>query len=228
MIHNPICVSLVGNIVHTVQPAHYHCKEIGLKSPQRPKSARRTEIIEAARKVLRRDGFSDFTLAKVANEVQLSRPNFYRFFDDKAALLSAVLAYETALINSRRLDEVSKLRSFERQIVRSLELVVEIIHGDDLMSIFLEPGNVPYTAYTASSDPDILKLHRDYWIPILESARKRGELREGLDRDKIIRWLLGLQLLFLERREIFPTSKDIAEYTKLFVMPSLANKSKKT
>jgi len=188
---------------------------------QERKTKRRDAIVLAARKLVRAHGLQGVTLAMVAKEVELSRPNFYRFFKSKTELIAAVVAYEAGQINARRQGEVMRLRSFERQIVRSLELAVEIVESDELWSLLIEPGNVPYTAYAASNDPVILALNTTYWQPILEKAASRGELREGLDPQKIMTWLLGIQFMFMERREIFKSVKDVRDYAEQFVVPAL-------
>ncbi len=177
--------------------------------------------MQAARVLIRKHGLADVTLGMVATEVTLSRPNFYRFFKNKAELIAAVIGHETHEINARRQKEVMRLKSFERQIVRSLELAVEIVEGDPLWALLIEPGNVPYTAYAASNDPLILESNTLYWAPILDSASRKGVLREGLEPQKVMTWLLGVQFMFMERREIFPTIKDVGDYTRTFIVPAL-------
>ena len=107
------------------------------------------------------------------------------------------------------------------QVVRSLELAVELIEGDEFWSSLVSPGNVPHTAYAASADEKIKATNEAYWLQILESAAGRGELRGDLDSQRVLNWLLGLQFMFMERREIFPTVKDVGSYAKEFVVPAL-------
>ena len=108
-------------------------------------------------------------------------------------------------------------------IVRSLELAVELVDGDPFWASLIEPGNVPYTAYAATRDPDLMASNAAYWAPILATARARGDLDPALDDDDVLTWLLGLQFLFLERREIFRTPADIRRYTRTFVLPGLTS-----
>ncbi len=188
---------------------------------QERKSDRRKAIIQSARLLIKKHGLSGVTLAMVAADVNLSRPNFYRFFGSKADLIAAVVAFETNEINKRRQQEVMRLRSFNRRVVRSLELAVEIVANDELWSLLIDPQNVPYTAYAASNDPAMLEANKAYWLPILEDAIKSGDLRQDLDPNKIMTWLLGVQFMFMERREIFPSVKDVKTYAECFVVPAL-------
>ena len=188
---------------------------------RKSREERISEIAKMAKVRFKTTGLAETTLDMIAADVGLPRPHLYRFFRNKSELVSVVIASEVAEINARRWDEVRRLRSFERQVVRSLELAVELIEGDEFWSTLIKPGNVPHTAYAASSDPKILQLNAEYWTRILEAAKRKGELRDGLDLARTLNWLLGIQFMFMERREIFPSVADVGRYAKEFVVPAL-------
>ncbi len=188
---------------------------------RKSRQQRVNEIAQLAKARFKTTGLADTTLDMIAADAGLPRPHLYRFFKNKTELVSAVIASEVTEINARRWEEVRRLRSLERQVVRSLELAVELIEGDEFWSTLITPGNVPHTAYAASSDPKILESNTEYWTKILEAAKGRGELREELDANRILNWLLGIQFMFMERREIFPTIADVGRYAREFVVPAL-------
>jgi AcrR family transcriptional regulator len=157
----------------------------------------------------------------VATDAGLARPHLYRFFKNKAELIAAVVAVETSEINARRRQQIAELHSFADKLVRSLELAVELVYSDDFWSSLITPGSVPYTAYAASSAPEILAANTDYWTPMLRAAEDSGELRPSLDHQKVMTWLLGIQVMFMERSEIFPTIADVGYYARTFVLPAL-------
>lgn len=188
---------------------------------RKSREERINEIALIAKGRFKATGLAETTLDMIAEDAGLPRPHLYRFFKNKSELVSAVIVGEVSEINARRWDEVRRLRSLERQVVRSLELAVELIEGDEFWSTLIMPGNVPHTAYAASSDPKILKSNADYWTNILAVAKEKGELREELDSARVLNWLLGIQFMFMERREIFPTVADVGRYAKEFVVPAL-------
>ena len=194
---------------------------VKLASTSTAKSVRRTAIVEAARRRFRATGLAGTTLEMVATDAGLARPHLYRFFKNKAELIAAVVAVETSEINARRRQQIAELHSFADQLVRSLELAVELVYSDDFWSSLITPGNVPYTAYAASSAPEILAANTDYWTPMLRAAEDSGELRPSLDHQKVMTWLLGIQFMFMERSEIFPTIADVGYYARTFVLPAL-------
>ena len=61
----------------------------------------------------------------------------------------------------------------------------------------------------------------DYWRPIFEHGRARGELRHDTTDDDLLRWLSSVQLHFLSNRELFPTIDEIARDVRMFVVPAM-------
>ena len=187
----------------------------------RARDDRRAEIVAAARRAFRQFGLAETTLGNIAAAAGLARPHLYRFFRDKSALVSAVVAAETADINARRLGALDGVTAFADRVVRALELAVEIVHGDEFWATLAAPGNVPYTAYAAARDPELAASNAQFWQPLFDDALAAGELRPDIDRDELLTWLLGLQFMFLERREIFPEPADVGRYVRRFVLPAL-------
>lgn len=192
--------------------------------PPRERAAeptRREQIVASARTEFRRTGLAGTSLAAVADAAGVRRTHLYRYFEDKADLVSAVVAAEAAAINARRAAELAGVDDFGQQIVGSLELAVLLVDSDPFWASLVEAGNVPYTAYAATRDPDLIASNVAYWQPILETARARGSLNSSLSDEDVMTWLLGLQFLFLERREIFPTPAEVRRYVELFVLPAI-------
>lgn len=181
---------------------------------------RRDAIVEAARSEFRRTGLAATSLASIADAAGIRRSHLYRYVDDKADLVGAVVAAETRAINARRLAALDGVDGFAERVVRSLELAVELVDGDPFWASLIEPGNVPYTAYAAAKDPELLASNAAYWAPILAAARDEGELDPDLADGEVMTWLLGVQFLLLERREIFP-AESIRRYVERFVVASL-------
>jgi AcrR family transcriptional regulator len=61
---------------------------------ERRRDQTRAEILETAREVVLRSGLAGFTLAEVADELGLTKPALYYYFDSKEALLFELLLRE--------------------------------------------------------------------------------------------------------------------------------------
>ncbi len=187
------------------------------------KKDRKTSIIEVARKRFRETGLAETTLDMVAEDAAIARPHLYRYFKDKSDLLSEVLVAEARAINAQRHAKIEGLKRFDEILIRSFEGTIEVVYADKFWADIVSPSNVPYTAYVASNDPRVLESNMAYWEPILASAEESGDLRPGLDHSEIMKWLLALEFMFMERTEIFQTLEDVRHYAKTFVLPALVH-----
>jgi AcrR family transcriptional regulator len=180
---------------------------------------RRSAIVAAARQCFRKYGLARTRMDDIAQRVGIVRPNLYRYFPSKEAVAAAVSAEESRRINDIRRERlpvegpVGDL--IAASIVLGLELALEDEHIVDLLR--LENRDlVPETIAAAT-------VRYEYWQPIFEHGRARGELRSDLTDDDLIRWLSSVQLHFLEQRALYPTIDDIERDVRLFVVPSVTN-----
>lgn len=63
------------------------------------------------------------------------------------------------------------------------------------------------TARSLTSSPEVLDELRRHWTPLLEYARTRGELREGLDIAEAARWLVFVQFSYSALPEMVPADR---------------------
>ena len=182
---------------------------------------RRTQIIGIARKKFRETGLSETTLDMIAAEANIARPNLYRYFKDKSELVSAVLVEEAWAINDFRTKRLKGVKGFANKVVRSIRATAEVLTTDTLWAEIVSPSNIPYTAYVASSDSEVLQSNYDYWMPMLKEAQQKGDMDPDLDTEEVMKWLLGIEFMFMERREIFASPDEVEYYAKKFVVPAL-------
>jgi hypothetical protein len=65
---------------------------------------------------------------------------------------------------------------------------------------------------------------RDRWIPYLEAASARGEIRPDLETEDVITWLSLLNTAMLCMQEYFDHDMDrLRDYYRTFVIPSLVS-----
>lgn len=122
-------------------------------------------VMDAAVRVMARSGFADMSVADILAEAELSTTSFYRHFESKHALLTAII----------RRDGESARRALERAIaaapgpVAALEAWV-----DGLLDQFFEPMKASRTAL--------------FTTPEVHSAYQVSEIME-------MRWLLSQPLV---------------------------------
>jgi AcrR family transcriptional regulator len=128
-------------------------------TPRMSPRDRRRQLLDAALRIIIRDGYGAVSIETIAREVDVSRPVIYGAFDDLADLLGALLDRQ------------------ERRALAQLAAAVPGPPGDQEPAAFIV-GVVRSMVEVVAEDPDT-------WIPILlPPDRTPKVVRERIDRDR--------------------------------------------
>ena len=166
------------------------------KVPQDYLDARRREILEAAVRCFARRGFDGTTMQDVADEAGLSKGALYRYFEGKDDVVEALARRRTA----PEAEELAEIAGREgtplERLVAAVASRVERLGsaGAD------EVARITLQLWARSADAPELRelLQRSYrenieaLRPLVDRARRDGELPEGCDADEVTRALLAL------------------------------------
>ena len=108
------------------------------------RTERRQHIIEAAWRCAARKGFGDLTVDEVCAEADLSKGAFYGYFDNKQALLLALLEEDAAFLDqimarleATTISNVERLRRFTRAMLERGEEPARVQVRADLWAAML-------------------------------------------------------------------------------------------
>ena len=142
----------------------------------------RSRIVDAAAAELIDRGIDDFSIARVANRSGVD-PTVIRtlWHDRRVLLMDAMLSTAEQIVP---LSDTGSLRGDLGALVASLATLADTQTGRKRFHRLLANGR----------DADLTEVGADFWAyrfaaarPILERAAERGELRDGLDFDNVIR-----------------------------------------
>jgi AcrR family transcriptional regulator len=157
---------------------------------ERPDTA--TRILEAAEVCIRRYGLRRVSMGDVAQTAGLSRGSVYNHFQDRNALINAVLERTADRFVASSEVSMKTRRTLAGQVGEAAAFIRT--HQDD--------PNLVFTAGEDSLLASLLTAHIDglvarwveFWQPYLEDAERRGEVRAGLDRRAAAEWIVRLLL----------------------------------
>lgn len=149
----------------------------------------RGRLLDAAEVCLDRDGIRRTTVAAVATEAGISRAYVYRFFPDKATLVSATLI---------RRDEVFWAEADQRVAAQPTlaEMVAEAVllsRAAPLGSLALrlaEAEPVEFAAVMGTYVHEIVPGLSDFWVDQLRRAVERGVIDDGIDVEVAAEWVI--------------------------------------
>jgi len=138
----------------------------------------RARLVEAALDELREQGFERASIARVARAAGVSRPTFYFHFPKKEDLLREVLASFEGEIAERIARAAGLREALDEVIDGVLEIQAQV--GD---AVFAEMLRAQTRLDPTEDERPTVVL--DAFAPLFREAAARGELRPGLDADRV-------------------------------------------
>jgi len=185
-----------------------------------PRTARE-RIIDAARDAFRRNGIAATPLDEVAALAGVARPNLYRYFASREELVKQVMITEVRAVNAARWERITLTGPVAPLILESLVAGYDLSH-DYIANVTLRAEATAITAELMSHDEAIAAAQYEYWGPLLEYGRARGEIA-ALPNERIVRWFLTNHVLVSERPELIPDGDVRAWFADFVVPPVLAS-----
>ena len=182
-----------------------------------------TRIIDAAEGCIRRFGLRRFSMGDVARAAGLSRGSVYNHFQDREALVDAVLERAADRFVASSEASVRKRRTLAGQVAEAAAFIRA--HGDD-PTLSLTPGEEGLfaTLLTARVDGLVARWVK-FWDPYLADAERRGEIRAGIDYGRAAEWIVRIMLSLVVMPSTAVDLDDpdaVRSYVQEFVVRGLA------
>lgn len=137
----------------------------------------KVDIAETAREVLVAEGYADCSMSRVAEGFDGSQSLIYHYFDDKEALLAAVVERERERVEAAFADlpddPAARLEALSERVVGSFESGLE---GDVLAALFVELRAAARQHDAVAAELDSLEsVVRDELVDTVERGIEAGE-----------------------------------------------------
>ena len=137
-------------------------------------------LLDAAERCFERWGPAKTSLEDIAAEAHVSRVTVYRYLGSRADLFIALAI--------RKLH-----RAHERKVGRdqpaALALADFLLLGRDFVQSYAEPGLVDILATSS----ELTEHSREGYLEWLQEMRSRGEVRDDIDLDDAVDWVLWMR-----------------------------------
>jgi AcrR family transcriptional regulator len=177
-------------------------------------------ILSAAATCFRERGVEGTSMGDIAAAAGLQRPNLYRYFPNKEAVVLEVLMRETRAVHAERRAGVRLAGPVGPLLVESLVSGQELARNDELIRFAMSGEGARVTADLVRSETLLFDEEKAYWRPLLAYGRERGEVRDDLADDEIIRWFFVSQFLMFSHEDFFP-AEEVRAQVERFVVPAV-------
>lgn len=151
----------------------------------------RDRILDAAEVCLRRHGIRRTTVQEVAREAGLSRVYVYRFFPDKATLISATLIRRDEDFWTAADARVSSADTFSGMVAEAVLMSSESPLGSLALNL-AEAEPQAYAEVMGTYVHEVVPGLAGFWVDQLTRAQGRGLVREDLDVVAGAEWVIRI------------------------------------
>lgn len=176
---------------------------------------RRADLVEAARRLLVRQGFHRLGLEEVARAAGVTRKTVYNHFGSKLGLLNAVFDSVAERGKVWRLAECAELPDLQEAVVRLVEAHCRLWASDRALLRRLV-GLAAVDPETASVTLEREKRREATWARLVERLEAAGMLRPGVTHDEALRALMALTS-FATYDALTPQNSDPTAATALLL-----------
>ena len=154
----------------------------------------RGQILDAAARMLRRQGYGNTTLRAIANVAGIQAGSIYYHFASKDEIMDAVLERGVAAVYEAVRDQLAALpprtdhlKRIETAVTAHLEALLS--HGDYTSASIRTFGEVP-AVFQQKAQP-LRQAYVTLWQELLSAAQRAGAIRADLDTSLLRTLLLG-------------------------------------
>lgn len=153
-------------------------------------------ILVAAEQCVTRLGIRRTSMTDVATQAGVSRGAVYFHFADKASLVDAVMARMAGQFVASSEASVRTGACLADQVAEAA-VFIRMSAGErvPMQQLPADEDQLLATLMTASSR-HLTDEWVDFWLPFLEDAEGRGEIRSGLDYREVGEWIVRLLMSF--------------------------------
>jgi AcrR family transcriptional regulator len=181
-------------------------------------------ILAAAERCLSRLGLSRLSLTDVAAQAGVSRGAVYLHFADRRALIDAVLTRAAERFVASCADTVRRQRTLVAQVADAAVFIAEH-QGDNVLSLRLPADEESLLATLLTSRLErVVEEWIEFWLPYLDQAEGRGELRAGLDHRAASEWIVRMMLSFAIMPSVTfdaTSAAQVRNFVRAFVVDGL-------
>ena len=159
--------------------------------------AGRERVLDATESCLQRFGLAKTTVEDVARASGLSRATVYRQFRNRDALLLAVAARDADRVASQAERYLRRFEDVGSWIVEGMLFCLREIPKRPVLSQFLAPQELGAASRMLLTSDRMLAIGAEILRPMFEPARNEGQLREHLELDSLMEWVLRILMSYL-------------------------------
>jgi AcrR family transcriptional regulator len=155
-------------------------------------------LLKAAEKCFDQWGLQRTTMDDIATAAGVSRMTLYRYFDDRDALVSAIVASRSARFVGKVRAVLDQQASFEDKLVEGMIFLAESGRNDQFIGMLLRSETFDFTnKILFNENGSGVAFASAVWNPVFDQAVESGELAADFNREPAYIWLTSVNFMMI-------------------------------
>lgn len=185
--------------------------------PDDPKSKPvRERLLDAAEGCLEQFGPQKTSMEDVARAAGMSRATVYRYFENRDALLLGVASRQASSLATEAMAFLPQFNTISDWLVEGCLFTLREIPKRPVFASLVTSLDSSAASKLLLGSSGMIQIGVNVLRPMFANARQQGLLRDGVDIDMLIEWLLRVLWTYLNAPSQVATDED--SMRKLFHM----------
>jgi AcrR family transcriptional regulator len=182
--------------------------------------ATKEAVAKAAVRCFKRFGVRKTSMVDVAEAANLSRQTIYRLFESRPALLAYIAGQRIQAMGEVLKPYFAELDNLEEALVEGSLRSIAVGDKDTLFrEIVADSGEHELEQFIFKGTTDIQQMMVSLWSPVLDKARERRQLHDGVSNEEAVEWIRN-QHATMSVRDDYDEAKQ-RQILSRFLVPSL-------
>lgn len=166
-------------------------------------------------------GLDRTSIELLCDMASISRPSFYRYFDNKQKLLEHIQEIESLKVRTEVRRRIGHHQNFEEMLVQALYLIDRATQKNPYISGFL--FSIDAAARSMVREGSHIEHQTQWWGPFVERALSNGNIAPDLTVGGVVAWLNSSMVLLMlqERGQHLPATELKAYIRRYLIRPLL-------
>lgn len=175
-------------------------------------SSRQLEIIEAAGKILTREGVGGLTIKNLAKEMEFSESALYRHFTSKEEIIIALIEYLTANLNERVGTIVRHDIAADEKLTQLFKSQLEYFCANPhfVVAVFSD-GLLDESERINEAIYNLMGTMMHHLLPVIIEGQEQGIFTSRIEADALLHIIMGTFRLEMYKWRITGFGFDIIE-----------------
>jgi AcrR family transcriptional regulator len=182
----------------------------------------RERLLDAAEGCLEQFGPQKTSMEDVARAAGMSRATVYRYFENRDALLLGVASRQAADLATEAMSFLAQFTTLSDWLVEGCLFTLREIPKRPVFASLVTSLDSSAASKLLLGSTGMIQIGVNVLRPMFGNAKEQGLLREDLDIDMVIEWLLRVLWTYLNApSQVAPDEDSMRKLFRMLLLPSV-------